>query len=295
MGFDIQNYFESRSVEFFTSGKNVTQGWTNINCPFCEGGDPSNHLGISPHDFFNCYICGETGHIVKLIQKIEKCSWLKAQRIFDSFQHEDFFEEKIKKDILKTNLPKEGSSKFPQRYLNYLKKRRFNPNQLITKYNLKCCHNLGKWKFRIIIPFYFNNQLVTFSSLGITGKQEIKYKHQPKEEAVIPVKETLFNIDSVKDKMILVEGITDVWRIGEGAVAIDGKQTTSEQINLIIRKNIKKILVMLDADAIEQTKKLAKKLSGIVPSVEYIELPSGDPCDLDDSEVKEIRTFLKGE
>jgi DNA primase len=293
MKFDIQSYFESRSIEFFTSGKNVTQGWTNINCPFCEGSDPSNHCGISPHDFFNCYICGETGHVVKLIRKLEGCTFLKAQRIFDSFQHEDFFEEEIRKDVIKTSLPKECSSKFPKNYLNYLKKRRFDPNYLITKYNLKCCHNIGKYKFRIIIPFYFNDQLVTFSSLDITGKQEIKYKHQPKEEAIIPVKGSLFNIDSCKNKMVLVEGITDVWRIGDETTAIIGKQITSEQINQIVRKDIKKVLVILDSDAVEQGEKMAKQLSGIISSVEYISLEKGDPCDFDDNEVREVRKFLK--
>lgn len=292
MKFDIQAYFESRNIEFFTSGKNVTQGWTNINCPFCEGGDPSNHCGISPHDFFNCYICGETGHVVKLIRKLENCTFLKAQRIFDSFQHEDFFGEETRKDISKTSLPRECSSKFPQRYLSYLKKRRFNPPHLITKYNLKCCHNIGKWKFRIIIPFYFNGQLVTFSSLDITGKQESKYKHQPKKESVIPVKDTLYNIDSVKDKMILVEGITDAWRVSTGSCAIMGKQITSEQINQIVRKSIKKVLVILDSDAIEKGENLAKQLSGIIPSVEYVALEKGDPDNFSDEEVREVRKFL---
>lgn len=294
MKFDIISYFESRDIQYWTSGKNVTQGWRNINCPFCEGRDPSNHCGISPHDFFNCYICGETGHVTKLIQKLENCSFLKAQRIFDSFQHEDFFQEEIRKNISETSLPKECSSKFPQRYLSYLKKRRFNPNYLITKYNLRYSHNIGigKYKFRIIIPFYFDKQLVSFSSLDITEKQEIKYKHQPKDEAVLAPKETLYNIDSVKDKMILVEGVTDVWRVGDGAAAIIGKQITSEQINQIVRKNIKKILVILDSDAAEQGEKIAKKLSGIIPSVEYISLSDGDPCDFNNNEVKEVRTFF---
>lgn len=292
--FSSQAYFESRNIEFFTSGKNVTQNWVNINCPFCEGGDPSNHCGISLHDFFNCYICGETGHITKLIKQIENCTFLRAQKIFDSFQHqhEDFFEEETKKDIVKITLPKECLSRFPQKYLNYLKKRRFDPNYLITKYNLKYCYNLGKFKFKIIIPFYFENQLVSFSSLDISGKNKIKYKHQLKEEAVLPVKETLYNIDSVKEKMILVEGVTDVWRIGNGACSISGKQITDNQINQIVRKKTKEILIILDSDAAEQTKKIAKQLSGIIFSVEYILLDKGDPCDFSDREVKKIRAFL---
>lgn len=292
MKFDIISYFESRDVEFWIEGKNVTSGWTNIHCPFCEENDPSNHLGVSPNDFFNCYICGETGHVTKLIRKIENCSYLKAQRIFNSFQHEDFFEEKITEKQNKIFLPKECSSKFPQRYLSYLKKRRFDSNYLITKYNLKYVGNLGKWKFRIIVPFYLENKLITFSSLDITNQQTIKYKHQPKEEAVIPIKETLYNIDSVDRKMILVEGITDVWRLGDGCCAISGKNLTSEQINQIVRKNVKEILVILDSDAKEQGKKIAKQLSGIISSVEYIELEKGDPDNFSNNEIKEVRKFF---
>lgn len=290
--FDSVDYFESRGVACWTSGKNVTAGWVNIQCPFC-GLDKSNHCGISPDNFFNCYVCGETGHVTKLIRQMEKCSWLRAQRIFDSFQQGYHFIEKITEKRERTFLPKECLSKFPRNYLNYLKKRRFVPNYLITKYNLKCCANVGKYKFRIIIPFYFNNQLITFTSLDVTDRQKIKYKHQKIDEAVISVKNTLYNIDSVTDKMILVEGITDVWRVGDCCCAVMGKQITEAQINLIVRKNVKQVLVMFDSDAIEQTKKVANKLYGVIPFVEYVELFDGDPDDFTKDCIAEVRKFLK--
>ena len=43
--FDIISYLENRGVSYWTEGKNVTDGWVNINCPFSP--DPSNHLGIN--------------------------------------------------------------------------------------------------------------------------------------------------------------------------------------------------------------------------------------------------------
>ena len=69
--------------------------------------------------------------------------------------------------------------------------------------------------------------------------------------------------------MILVEGITDVWRIGDGCCALTGKVMTTEQQLLILRKKIKSILVLLDSDAEREAWKISTQLSGIVPYVDF--------------------------
>jgi len=47
--FDWRKFFESNSIEYVTTGPNVSQGNINIKCPFCGSGDPSHHMGVSIH------------------------------------------------------------------------------------------------------------------------------------------------------------------------------------------------------------------------------------------------------
>ena len=298
--FDIKAYLNSRNIEYRESGKNVSDGWVEINCLFCD--DPSFHLGINtdttqyPEGGYHCWRCGESGNITNLIQHIEGgYSRAQANTIISKFQ----LTEKKEKQIIiqnkrKLTLPKEAKQLSPY-HTSYLRKRGFDPNYLIRKYKIRGVYNIGKWKFRIIVPIYMKGKLVNFIGMDASRQSRAKYKFCPNDEAVIPAKQCLYNIDSVKDTAIIVEGVTDVWRIGDGAVALFGMEYTREQLNLL--KNLNKVVVMLDAGEREQqqAEKLAYSLSGIVPNVSIATLTSGDPCDLDEEEILRLRKDVFGE
>ena len=107
----------------------------------------------------------------------------------------------------------------------------------------------------------------------------------------------IYGIDNCNDEMILIESCTDQWNIGDGSGSTSGKKVTVEQINLIVGKGIKKILLIPDSDSIWEWEKVGNKLSGLICSVEMIELPDGDPADLGKGMVEEIRNsfFKKGD
>jgi len=266
----IKDYLKEKDIPYTEEGKNVSAGWINISCPFCE--EDSNHLGISPTGGFNCWVCGESGYIVKLIKKLESCSWSKAKSIAADIKgcslgcskELEYFEREV-------ILPKYSTTNFPQIHLNYFKKRGFNSRYLIHRYNLSATHLLGEFKFSIIIPVYLNKQLVTFTTINVKTNEKL---HLSNDKSVIPIKSTLYNIDNVKDYAIVVEGVTDVWRIGDPAVALFGKKFTTDQIKLL--KNTKRIVVLLDSDADKEAGKLSNTLSQFT-EVEQIKLPYGDP------------------
>jgi len=109
------------------------------------------------------------------------------------------------------------------------------------------------------------------------------------------MKSLLYNIDNVRKSIVVVEGITDVWRIGMGSVAIMGMEFSKEQLALIAKVEVKNVFVMFDSGEVEQKKanRLAMNLSGVVDHVEVIELPEGDPGDLSESDVNHLREELK--
>ncbi len=293
--FDIKAYLDDKNISCYEIGKNVTRGGIEINCAFC--GDPSQHCGINLNSkFFHCWICGEKGTATKLIKEIEECSWTKAEKIITQYQDLSFLE--LKQDILKRYegdgqiLPKESITELPDAYQRYLANRGFDPDVICKQYYVRACHNIGDFKFRIIIPIIMDGKIVNFTTRSIAGTSP-KYKHCPNEKAIIPMRECVYNIDSVvADAVLIVEGTLDVWRMGKGTVALMGIEFTEEQIELLRQKELKKVVVMFDGEpqAIRQAHKLAAKLSAFVSTAYVIELPGGkDPADLSNKEVEEIR------
>ncbi len=287
--FDIRSFLDDKGIDYKTAGKNVTSGWIELACPFCA--DPSYHLGISDINIYHCWRCGTKGSVVKLIMELENISYSKAIKELSNYYLSDLTELKI--DIQKRYnhniLPKEAGKEFPSIHSDYLLSRNFSLN-LIKKYDLYSCHMLGKYKYRIICPVIEDGRIVNFTAMAVSG-QSPKYLHCPNEEAIIPMKECLYNIDSVGKTIIIVEGVTDVWRLGDGAVATMGIEFTTEQINVLAKREINRCFVMFDAEDLAQKKavKLATALSSFIKEVDIISLEKGDPGDLTEEEVQEIR------
>ena len=290
----IKDYLNSKDILYIETGKNVSAGWVNMSCPFCE--ENSTHLGISPTGGFNCWVCGESGDVTKLIKQMEGCSWKKAIGIVKQFEgiskttfsNKNFEDKSNRKYASSITLPKFASNDFSQTHLAYLKERDFNSRYLIHYYNLKATHLLGDYKFSIIIPIYLRGQLVNFTTINVKTNQKL---HLSNEQSVVPIKSTLYNIDNITDRAIVVEGVSDVWRIGSPAVALFGKKFTTDQIKLL--KNLKKIVVLLDSDANREGLKLANELSKYT-EVEQIELPYGDPANaLNSKDISYLKNILK--
>ena len=110
----------------------------------------------------------------------------------------------------------------------------------------------------------------------------------------MPINHILYNFDTVKDCVVIVEGVTDVWRMGDGFVCSFRKAMTPEQIQFLMKKRIKRAFVMYDADAKDQSYALANQLSGLIEIVEVLELDGGDPADMALEDVMNLRAEVFG-
>ena len=289
---DIISLFENNDIEFYSSGKNTSKGWVELNCPFC-GNDPSFHLGINlSSGIYHCWICGAKGHFEKLIQHQLGLSHGAVKKLIEKYEV-NFFDEKVpEKNTDQIVFPKGLEDSIPQLHKNYLKKRGFNADAVIKKYRLKAYYHIGgKWSYRIVIPIFIDGEIVSFIARDVTDKQTPKYKNLSNEQSIINVKNCLYGIDSIKKggKAILVEGVFDQWRVGDGSCAFLGVEYTNQQLFLLYEKELKEVYVMFDSDAIKKANKLGHVLSTFVPKVEVIELDKGDPSDMTDGEINELR------
>jgi hypothetical protein len=298
--FDIIEYFEENQIDYHKSGEeNVTRGWVNIDCPDPDCDDNKWHCGINlKSKLFSCYKCGNKGGIRKLVTLLEKCSWFESGKIIETFQNplsSIKTEEKPVRHRRKMSLPKEIIKEWPDLHLNYLKKNNYDPDVIIPKYSLYPTGKFGKYKFRIIIPIIMDNRLVNFTSRDVSGLARIKYYHAPEETILVGIRGSLYNLDNTSDSIILVEGPADVWRLGNNSVATFGVQVTTEQIHKLTDKGFKNIFVMFDGEkeATNKAYEVANRLEPFVDHTEVIEMAEGDPGELSDEDVRNLKKELK--
>jgi len=313
--FNPLKYYESRGIEYhLPPEKNVTRGWVNINCPFPECDDPSWHCGVDVRkEKFNCYICGNKGHVSKLIKEIERCSGKRAWAIFKSFKGGDVGGEEFGSPPFSSIPPLRRTTlerfewprgiyflkEFSKKHIRYLVRRGYESNVLVRKYKLLATGHVGDYNFRIIIPFFEDGKIITFTSRDITDEQGIRYLDCPIDLSVHHVNYTLYNIDSVRQGgcAVIVEGVFDVWRVGDGAVASSTTSLTNRQLELLQEKELKRCVVMFDAGKIElrKARKIADNLTSFIPDVKLIRLDRGDPdSSLRKVDVKRVRRLIDG-
>jgi len=296
--YDLERLFDDHDIEYWAKGKNVSKGWTNIQCPFCN--DKSNHLGVNINTgIYSCWKCSSSGELSFLISELLSIEEYKSKKLIKKYR-EDFIEVKKEKRVISNTeliLPKEATNILPEKHRKYLIERGFDPDYIQKKYGIMACDILGDYKFRIIIPIFFKGKLVNFAAKAIDDSANLKIKNCPNEKVVIQRDSLLYNIDNIKNrKAIIVEGFTDVWKMGDCAVATMGTKFTNAQIQLL-SSVCDSVFIMFDSKSKDenapiQAEKIAHKLYGLIKHVEIVFLPEGDPGDLTDKQAKQIKKEL---
>jgi 5S rRNA maturation endonuclease (ribonuclease M5) len=288
--FDIERFYNDYDIPYFTEGKNVQDGWINVRCPFCY--DSSNHLGFNlAKDYYNCWKCGRHKHY----EVIEFLTGLKAYQIFkilNEYKTENICKEKLKNKEKSSifNIPKEWKS-LKRIHKQYLSRRNYDADFLEMKYGLKATGHLGDYAFRIAIPIYYEDKIVSFTARDYTDKQEIRYKSCKKENETIYHKTILYNLDNCKeDWCIVVEGPFDVFRMGDNCCATFGTGFTYQQIKLL-SKRFKYVMIIFDREkeAQRQAKMMGNNLSALGIKINILNLEFKDPGEFNQQLVNEIK------
>jgi len=301
---DLAALYQDRHIPTAPRGnKHYREGWINTHCPFCTG-SRNFHLGYNlTNDYFYCWRCGWKPQITALAEVLN-ISEHKVRALLSTYKVHRAFSERADATIsgrpIRTRLPKK-TRPLSRSHEAYLRSRGFNPNELVEMWGLKGTDHTAepRWRWRIIIPIYFERNLVSYTTRSI-GNRPDKYRACPKNQEQIHHKNLLYGWDGpiggthiVGPTAIVVEGPADVWRIGPGALAIFGDQVSSAQIALL--KKFRRLFIMLDGDEAGKAagEKLAWRMSGLGVDTKQVILPNGkDPGELSKHEVVEIRNEL---
>lgn len=298
---------DSNSIEYVTRGSNTKRGEVSVRCPWCGEDDPSQHLGISlEHERWGCHrnATHRGKSPIRLIAALLNCSVNQARLIavqygavdpagFDALPALNLTSKAPTPIKAPLRLPPEfrAISHF-DRFWHYLCHRGFDDaGGVIAEYHLKCAVT-GRFKDRVIIPFYQDGQLI-----GWTGRAIINPVSAPRYlSSGAEVKKTVFNEDALRkggELLFITEGPFDAIKVdfygqelGARATCTFGTSMSMDQLSILAELPFKKKVVLFDHDAIEPMWTLGEWLNECFIG----ELPPGikDPGDLDEKQVVEL-------
>ena len=285
--FDTLRYLRDFDMPHQTSASNLSTGWIGITCPFC----PNPHGprgGISPEGYYNCWRCG-WHPIEDLVMALENIPYHDACRRVREYDTDEVMPPR-RVDIVRpqTVTWPPGTSRMQARHRDYLARRRFDPDWLEERYSLMGTGPVGDYANRIIAPVMVDGVMVSYQGRDITGRDDPKYRACPGDLEVIPHKHVLYNIDNAGDgPLVVVEGITDVWRLGDRAVATFGTKFTWPQVKMMAR--YRKVYILYDSEhtAQNQARDICLSLTSLTVQASVVHLPVGDPGDLSNEQARQ--------
>ena len=280
MAFDWEQFLTANNIEWTRDRRYASTGVISIACPFC-GDDPSFHMGISTRRNlgWHCWRepvagahSGRSPH--RLIQQILGCTFEFAASLVRSGEryiaiNDDSFLNSIDRMLggeqhqeppppklhFLPEFNKFTSARAVMMFYPYLVDRGYSIKQIewmAERFDLHCVLG-GPFTYRVIIPVYFDNELVTWTGRTIAKGEDLRYKtlsHKAENAAksglpVAPmnIKDCLFDFDDALlggDTLVIVEGPFDAIRVttlgerhGIRAVACFGKAISDSQQELL--------------------------------------------------------------
>lgn len=299
---NIIQLYKDFNVPFATEGhKHCREGWVNTTCPFCTG-NPGMHLGYNMADnYYVCWRCGwkATHKALALLIHVSEKEAKEIARKYGGKSH-----------VKSTVTVKVGQKKFRlppstapmnDRHKRYLTKRKFDPEVIEKIWDVQGTGPISlmdgiSFSHRLVIPIYWENRIVSFQTRDITAKHSLRYITCPEQREIVKHKHIFYQAIPTKDydACICVEGVTDAWRFGYGAIATFGIKYTKYQVREI-SKRFKKVFVVFDDDpqAIKQSEKLTAEL--ILRGVDAYSIKiQGDPGDMAQTDADALKKELLG-
>lgn len=298
MSIDYEKVLELLDIPYKISGKNNIAGCFTIQCPCCD--DHSMHGNLDPEGGYSCWRCKGSHPTVVLCKASGRPREL-VEKILRENSTDTVKMEKKKEYAAELVLPG-GNNPLPIQ-TNYLKKRGFDASQLEFMYNIRYGRPGEKANgidvsFRIIIPVMDEyGTPIAWQARDTTGKSSLRYVFPRSSECLDDSKNHLYgaHLCRKRNRIVVVEGVFDAWKVGPGCVCTFGTSVTSEQIAKM--SQWEEVVLAFDNEptAQQHAREIAMKLAPttqvymIAPNLGYNE--DGSARDLGDASIEEIQRF----
>lgn len=281
---DFREYGEDQHVS--------KSDWIGLECPWCH--NPGKyHLGINPRSgLCTCWRCGRKpiGETLARICRVE------IQTIWPYLNHHH-------RQPYKRAVRPEGFLKLPDNiepmqapHRKYLTDRGFNPVEIERLWGVQGIGIDRRFPWRLFIPIRNRRmETVSWTTRSISPTNPKRYMTANKSEESESIKSVLYGAEHTAGAVIVVEGPTDAWAIGPGAVATCGMILGRDQINRLARYPVRVICFDGSKDAQERAERLCRRLAMFPGRTEQYRLDSDDdPATADKSEIQDLREYVFG-
>ena len=287
---DIREILAELNIPFREHGSSslVTENWVGIVCPMpgCgQGGKFGRGIHVSSLAT-TCWKCGperistvlaaasgrDIGQVAKLVKGADR-----------------LFVPREAKSTGKYNPPRGVAPLLPI-HQQYLKKRRYDPDELVELWGISGIGNESRLPWRIFIPISDGSKPVSWTTRAIGEKVELRYLSAPPEDESVPLKHLVGGLQHVYHSVVVVEGPFDMFRIGPGSVCTFGLTVTSDQVLLLSKFAVRVIVFDNDPVAQGRAQKLANALSVFPGTTDIIQLSGHDPDTAPEEELEELRS-----
>lgn len=293
---NLAEFLSENGVPFARAGEHhhVTRRFLGVDCPRCSPGSGRFRLGLRL-DLRQavCWVCGSVriGDALAEVTGLplpEVLDWMRlAEKGLSSPSKETSRGSRVK-------LPR-GLEALGRAHRAFLRGRGFEAEEIERVWGIRGLGMDADLSWRIWIPVNDRNGRLaswTTRAIGTRGRRYISAR--PEEERV-PLKSLLYGEDLAGDRIVVVEGPTDAWAIGPGAVATFGLSYTDEQVAAVARHPTRAVCFDAEPGARLAAERLIRRLEGLPGRTEIIELETGkDPASIDPGELEELKNWVRG-
>lgn len=262
-------------------------GWIQIDCPYCGRDSHRWHMGYSiENNYLNCWRCGHHPLVNTLIN-ITRLTYPQIKKLLSGLEPTFIKREKLTGQLI---IPK-GVGKLRHAHQRYLERRGFDWRMLQQLWNIQGIGISSRLSWRIFIPIIYHSKTVSWTTRSISNNKNVtRYISASEQQESMPHHELLYGADFARHAIIIQEGLTDVWKVGPGAVCTFSTNYTQAQVNRMIKYPVRAVCFDNEIEAQKRAERLCDDLS-VFPGDTYNVVLSRKDAAV--SSMKEIRRLRK--
>jgi hypothetical protein len=289
---NLTSVLDELGIKYCTAGQHhhVREGWIGTSCCWCPppiNGKGLYRLGIQvATGRCNCWVCGHHS-LESALVALAKTTYRNIRSLLKNISLQKFHLRDGKSSGTLV-IPKHVELLGPA-HRDYLAERGFNPDKIEKLWGVGGIGLSNRLAWRLFIPVNTNGETVSWTTRSIGRNNPRRYVNASPNEEKVPIKNTLYGIDLVRNNIVITEGPTDVWRIGPGAVATFGLIVSPMQIKQISQFPYRTICFDNEPAAQKRATWLCETLSTYPGKTHNAVLDSEDPGSASVREIRRLR------
>lgn len=291
----FQEILDEHRIRYQTEGRYSRSGWVQFFCPFCSGGkDPNKpYAGYNiAFNYVNCWRCGPH-RVGDTIQELTGLPWREVKGLLGSLERERKPPKHTKRRRGTLEIPKGVGPLLPA-HKRYLKDRKFDPQEIERLWDVQGIGMAKEYAWRLFIPIYYGGEVCSWTTRTISETRTDRYLSAREGQEVYSHKELLYGIDYCRHTAVIVEGPTDVWRVGPGAIATLGTGWSRRQLNLLSRFAVRVVCYDNEPAGQRRASELCDLLAVFPGETHNVRLDAKDPGSAPKKEIRQLRKMFLG-